>query len=250
MDLKLAGRLALVTGASAGIGKAIACGLIAEGCGVVVNARDQDRLQVTADSIGAIGAICADVSTDEGASRLVGEFAERHQRLDILVCNVGSGRSLPAMEENAADWERMLRLNLFSAMLMVRAATPLLEKSGGTIVCISSICGLEELGCPLGYGAAKAALNRYVRGAARPLAKRGIRINAVAPGNIIFPGSTWEKKLSDIPAQVDEMLKREVALGRLGFPEEISDCVAFLASSRASFMTGEVVVVDGGQVRS
>ena len=178
------------------------------------------------------------------------EIAKKFGRLDILICNVGSGRSLPAIEETAAEWERMLRLNLYSAALMVRAAASLLERGGGSVVCISSICGLEALGCPLAYAAAKAALNSYVRGAARPLAKRAIRINAVAPGNVIFPGSIWEQKLSEAPAQVEEMLNREVSLARLGSAEEISACVAFLASSRASFMTGEVVVVDGGQVRS
>ena len=250
MDLKLSSKLALVTGASAGIGRAIAAGLIEEGCDVIVNARDPGRLQDTAAAIGAIRACCADVSTEEGVLRLVGEIASRHQHLDILICNVGTGRSLPPMEETPAEWDRMLRLNLLSAALMVRAAAPLLEKRGGSIVCISSICGLEALGCPLAYGAAKAALNSYVRGAARPLAKRGIRINAVAPGNIVFPGSTWERKLLDNAAQVEDMLKRDVSMGRLGEAEEVSACVSFLVSPRASFVTGEVMVIDGGQVRS
>jgi 3-oxoacyl-[acyl-carrier protein] reductase len=143
----------------------------------------------------------------------------------------------------------MLRINLLSTSMMVRAAASMLEKSSGCVVCISSICGLEALGCPLGYSAAKAALNSYVRGAARPLAKRRIRINAVAPGNIYFPGSTWESKLLAEPKEVEGMIQREVPLGRFGSTEEVAACVAFLASAQAGFVTGEILVVDGGQVR-
>ena len=144
----------------------------------------------------------------------------------------------------------MLSINLFSATNAVAAATPLLKANGGAIVCISSICGVEALGCPLAYGAAKAALNSYVRGAARELGGSNVRINAIAPGNVLFSGSVWEHKLAENREAVQGMLEREVALGRLGTPEEIADMTAFLASSRASFTTGAVFVIDGGQVRS
>jgi 3-oxoacyl-[acyl-carrier protein] reductase len=246
----LNGLMALVTGASRGIGRAVAQSMIEEGCNVVVNARAAESLQAAAASIGAFGALSADVSTEAGASGLIAEIRAKYDRLDILICNVGSGRSKPDIEETATDWDRMLRLNLLSTTFLVRAASTLLEKSKGTVVCISSICGLEALGCPLAYGAAKAALNSYVRGAARPLAKRGIRINAVAPGNVKFPGSTWERKILEDPERVEEMLRSQVSLGRFGSPEEISNCVTFLASPRSSFVTGEIFVVDGGQIRS
>jgi 3-oxoacyl-[acyl-carrier protein] reductase len=117
------------------------------------------------------------------------------------------------------------------------------------IVCISSICGLAALGAPVTYSAAKAALNATVRGLARPLAADGIRINAVAPGNILFEGGIWASKLAGSKSAVDDMLAREVAMRRLGKPEEIADLVAFLGSPRAAFITGTVMVADGGQLR-
>lgn len=249
MDLRLSGRLALVTGASAGIGKTIARSLVEERCRVILNARRGEPLHDAAKSVGATDAIVADVSTEDGVAYLVDQVHMRHGRLDILICNVGSGSSRPGLEETASDWEAMLRINLLSTSMMVRAAAPMLEKSSGCVVCISSICGLEAMGCPLGYSAAKAALNSYVRGAARPLAKRRIRINAVAPGNIYFPGSTWERKLLAEPKEVEGMIQRDVPLGRFGSTEEVAACVAFLASAQAGFVTGEILVVDGGQVR-
>ena len=110
-------------------------------------------------------------------------------------------------------------------------------------------CRIEALGAPVTYSAAKAALNAFVRGIARPLAQSNIRINGLAPGNVLFDGSVWDKRLKEDPDAVDSMLENEVAMGRLGRTDEIADVATFLVSPRASFMTGTVVVADGGQVR-
>jgi 3-oxoacyl-[acyl-carrier protein] reductase len=145
-----------------------------------------------------------------------------------------------------------MNVNLFASTNMIEAARPVMRRGGGdrAIVCVSSICGLAALGAPVTYSAAKAALNATVRGLARPLALEGIRINAVAPGNILFEGGTWSRKLAENKSGVDDMLVREVALRRLGTPEEIADIVAFLASPRTAFVTGTVIVADGGQLRA
>src|SRR3989344_1363463 len=248
MDLDLTGKTALVTGSSRGLGKAIAQALHREGCNVVLNGRDPAATDRTAREIGKRAvAVAADVTDPKSCRDLVTKAEQHFGRIDILVCSVGSGRSVPPGQENPAEWRRVLDINLASATNMVEAATDSLARYRGSIVCISSICGIETLGAPVTYSDAKAALNTYVRGIARPLGQYGIRINAIAPGNLIFEGSVWEKKLVEHAAAVDEMLQCEVALRRLGKPEEIADFAVFLASPRAAFATGAVFVVDGGQ---
>ncbi len=251
MDLGLDGAVALVTGASRGLGLAMAEELHREGCSVALNGRDRESLGAVAQRLGGRVSTHAGDVTDAAACReMVESVVARWGRLDVLICNVGSGRSVPPGTETPEEWRRVFDLNLWSTTTTVEAARPHLEASNGAIVCISSICGLEALGAPLTYSAAKAALNSYVTGIARPLGKHGVRINALAPGNIMFEGGTWATKIVENADAVAEMLKRDVALGRLGTTQEIANFVAFLASPRAAFATGAVFVVDGGQVRS
>jgi len=250
MNLDLEGKTAIVTGSSRGIGFAIARSLLAEGCRVMINGRNEEALTEAAEALGGEVTACSgDVSKREDCDRLVAAAHRLDARLDIVVCNVGSGRSVPPGEETEDHWREMFAHNLTSTTNMVAAAETALSTSKGSVVCVSSICGLEVLGAPVPYAAAKAALNAYVRNAARPLARRGVRINAVAPGNVLFEGSVWDHKLRNEADAVNAMLDHEVALGRLGTPEEIADAVTYLASPRASFMTGSIMVVDGGQVR-
>jgi len=253
MNLDLGDRVALVVGASRGIGLAIAHALAAEGASVALAARGRDGLEAACEAIGGNASFhAADVTDPTAANALAGDVESRWGKIDILVCNVGSGASVPPGAETAAEWSRVMNVNLFASTNMIEAARPVMRRGSGdrAIVCVSSICGLAALGAPVTYSAAKAALNATVRGLARPLALEGIRINAVAPGNILFEGGTWSRKLAENKSGVDDMLVREVALRRLGTPEEIADIVAFLASPRAAFVTGTVIVADGGQLRA
>ena len=251
MQLDLYGKTALVTGSSTGIALAIAQTLHAEGCRVALNGRSAaDLIASTTRLVGSVGVV-GDVTQPAGAKQVVAEVLRTFGQLDILVCNVGSGRSVSPGNETADEWQRVFALNLWSTTNTVEAAREALAVSKGVIVCISSICGREViLGAPVTYSAAKAALHAYVRGIARPLGKQGVRINAIAPGNILFDGSVWSRKLADDELSVRAMLEQEVALGCLGAPIDVANLVAYLASPRCSFATGGVWMLDGGQIHS
>jgi len=251
MQLELAGKTALVTGSSRGIGRTIAEVLHAEGVRVALNGRTAADVALAASELTGAMAIVGDVSRPDEAQQVVSDATAAMGGLDILVCNVGSGRSVPPGEETFAEWQRVFAMNLWSTTNTVEAARGALSASKGVIVCISSVCGLEVVpGAPVTYSAAKAALHAYVRGIARPLGKQGIRINAIAPGNILFDGSVWSRKLQEDASAVDSMLERDVVLARLGSPRDVADLVAYLASPRSGFASGAVWTLDGGQVHS
>ena len=251
MQLNLAGKATLVTGSSRGIGLAIVEALHGEGCRVALNSRNPEELANVAARLPGAIAVAGDVTESTEAQRVVSEVLESFGKLDIVVCNVGTGQSVSPGEETPEEWQRVFGLNLWSATNTVAAARDALADSKGAIVCISSICGLEVIaGAPITYSAAKAALHAYVRGMARPLGKQGVRINAIAPGNILFDGSVWSRKLCESSVAVQTMLERDVALSRLGTPQDVASLVVYLASARAGFATGGIWTLDGGQVHS
>lgn len=248
MDLRLDNKVVLITGSSMGIGLAVAQMLHAEGCRVVLNGRNSDELdQAVSGLSGSVGFV-ADVSVPDQARRLIDETLKSHGRIDGVVCNVGSGQSVPPGSEDFNEWQRVFSVNLWSTTNIVEAASEALTKSKGSIVCMSSICGVEVVpAAPVTYSSAKAALHAYVRGISRPLGNRGIRINAIAPGNILFEGSVWQRKLVEGADAVAEMLNRDVALGKLGVPEDVANLTAYLLSPVSGFATGSVWTLDGGQ---
>lgn len=247
MDLQLSGKNVFVSGSTSGIGLSIAKAFISEGCNVIINGRDQEKLEKVCSELNSKG-LMADLTTPSGQVALENFFKE--ETIDILIANLGSGSSVVPGSENLEEWRRVFDINLFATTSLVEKLYPKIAENKGNIVCVSSICGIEALGAPITYSAAKAALNSFVKGFSRFCGLSGVRINAIAPGNILFDGSVWDRKLKEDSKQVKKMLQDSVPLQRLGRPEEVADLACYIASEKASFMTGEVIVLDGGQLRS
>lgn len=251
MDLRLRGKIALVTGSSKGIGEGIARSLHQEGCNVVLNSRHRVNLKSIATSMKErVGYFAADVTKINDCESLINYTIRKFGRLDILVCNVGSGMSVTLGKETVEDLQKMLNINLMSAINAINAAKKEIIKSKGNIICISSIAGVEVTDAPVGYTIAKSALNTYVKNISKYFGQFGVRMNIIAPGNIFFKGSVWEKKLKQNPIKIKKFITNQVPLKRFGTPKEIGDTVAFLASPLSSFTSGSVLIIDGGQVKS
>ncbi len=255
MDLHLTDKVAIITGSSRGIGRAIATGLAREGCRVTLCARDSEVLEQTAGELRAKGAsvlaVTADLTRPGDPGRVVEETIRNFDRIDILVNNVGGARTAgPFLETTDTAWQDAVDLNVLAAVRLSRLVVPEMQKlGGGVIINISSIWG-RETGGTAAYNAAKAAEISLAKSLARELAPLNIRVNSVAPGSIFFPGGSWDRRLKADPEGITAFLKREIPSGRFGRPEEIADVVVFLCSERASWVTGACLNVDGGQSRS
>jgi len=258
MDLELRGKIAIVTGSSRGIGRAIALALAGEGCRVVLCARTAAALdEAVAEAARraapaggeATGVVC-DVTTPAGVAALVDGARAAFGGVDLLVNNVGGSGARDFHDADDADLAAALDRNLWPAFRVSRAVLPELRaRGGGAIVHITSIWGREGGGAP-SYNVAKAAEMSLAKAMARDLARDNVRVNAVAPGSILFPGGGWERRRKADPDGIAAFVARELPFGRFGAPEEVGDVVAFLLSPRARWIHGATVVVDGGQSRA
>lgn len=249
MDLGLEGRVALVTGASRGIGAGIASSLAAEGCRLVLVARGAEALEAHAAALRAKGADVATLALDllepEAADRAVQETLARFGQLDVLVHNLGGSREGDGDEV----WDFTLDVNLGVGVRLARAATPhMKERRRGVMLFITSISGSMVGGTKPAYNVAKAAEIMFARTLAHDLGPFGIRANSVSPGSILFPGGSWDRRMKADPARIDAFRRENFPLQRFGTVQEVADVVTFLASDRASLVTGADLAVDGCQL--
>jgi 3-oxoacyl-[acyl-carrier protein] reductase len=255
MDLGLTDQVVFVAGSSRGIGRGIAAALLAEGARVVLTGRDAASLEATRVELGQDDRVLAIAGDFGDAEVIAGAFArtvERFGRIDHLIANLGTGSGKPGWEQDEAEWTRLFEANFFASVRLTQAVLPHLlgNAEGGSVLYISSIVGVEATGAPLPYSAAKAALNNYAKNLARQLGARKVRVNTIAPGNILFAGGSWERHLANRRESVEAMLKNEVPQQRFGTVEEIASLACYLCSPPAGFATGSCFVMDGGQTRS
>jgi 3-oxoacyl-[acyl-carrier protein] reductase len=256
LDLQLKGKSAIITGSSKGLGLASAKALVAEGCRVCICARGAEALNQAADELRKIGGegmvvqVAVDLTAADGPGKVVNAALEAFGGIDILINNVATAKGAGIIDTPDAEWQQAIDQTLFPAIRMSRLVVPHMKaRGGGSILMIASIWGRES-GGRMTYNAVKAAEISLAKSMAQQLAKDNIRVNSVAPGSILFPGGSWDARQKADPAGIADFVRRELPFGRFGRAEEVAAAVAFLASPRASWISGSCVTVDGCQSRS
>ncbi len=256
MDLNLKDKVFFVAGSSRGIGLGIAKSYLAEDANVIITGRDKGKLQeacaelsLTYDSR-KILPINADMQDLDNINEQLNLAKKTFGKIDGIIANIGSGSEPLGVPSDPKIWDISFDKNLKASMLLAQAGVPFLSADGGSIIFISSIAGIEDIKAPLAYSVCKSAIIAASKKLARSLAPLSIRVNAIAPGNIIFPGGNWERKKNENTEHINNFINSEVPLGCFGTPEDIGNVCVFLSSERANFITGSLIVVDGGQTRS
>jgi 3-oxoacyl-[acyl-carrier protein] reductase len=249
VDLGIAGKVALVTAGNRGIGLGIAQALSNEGVRVAVAARTESEVKRTAASLGGLGVV-ADLMTEEGGRRAVRETEDALGPIEILVNNLGLRAGSSWSDTGTSELEAAFNGNVVVSVRMTQLVLPgMLLRGWGRIVAITSVWGRETGGAPA-YNAAKAAETSFVKSLAKEVAGKGVTVNAVAPGSILWTGGGWDRRQRADPEGMADFVRRDMPLGRFGTVDEVASVVAFVCSMQASLVNGAIISVDGGQSRS
>jgi len=252
MDLGLNNKRVLVTGASRGIGAAIAKQFLEEKAHVVIVSRgseglfeNEKKLQSEYGSSRISAEVC-DCTSTTSLTQLKNKMQDKWGGIDILIANIGDGRSVPDPLPEDEQWSKTWSNNFDSALCTTRTFLPMLQESKGCLLFVASITAIEAFGAPVDYSTAKSAVVALAKNMARKLAQK-VRVNVLAPGNVFFSGGSWDEKIKQDSERVKDIIESTVPMNRFGTPEEMADATVFLCSERAKFITGTVLVVDGGQ---
>ncbi len=237
-----------ISGSSRGIGFEIAHLLSKnKNYNIIINSRSLKKLKFAAKKIKNCKYIAGDITNQKDLKKIY----KKLKKIDVLICNVGNSSSVIAGKEKKEDWDKSFKENFFSSVNLIKILEKKLMKTKGMIICISSICGVEYIkGAPITYSVSKSALNTFVKIYSKILGPKGVKINAIAPGNILFAGSVWEKKLKKNKRYVKKIINDEVSLKKLGSADDISNMVNYFINNNSEFINGSIFVIDGGQLKS
>ena len=257
MELSLTDKVVFLAGSSRGIGFATAKAFLKEGARVVLTGRNQKNLCNASNLLssefgdGQVYSICGDLADLCFVIAALDEVEQNFGNIFSVIANIGNGSGPEGIRLSDNAWLTAINENLLAATRLAgEALERLVSRREGSMTFVASIAGIEEIGAPTPYATAKAGLLMAMKSYAKQVGHAGVRVNAIAPGNVLFPGGAWAKKLEQNPDAIESYVRQEVALRRFADPEEIANVLVFLASEQASFVSGSVWVIDGGQTRT
>jgi len=240
----------LITGSTRGIGFGIAKRLINEKCKVVITGKNPINLKKAIHKINSknLYGFCSDLTNENEIDDVIDFAIKKLSGIDVLICNLGSGKFKSKNFQHTNEWERIFNLNFWSTFKTITKSIKYLKKTKGNIICISSIVGNVKIkNSPIPYSLSKNLLNKYCEFMTSKIAKHGIRINSISPGNILFPGSVWDEKLKTNKNNTKKYIKKNVPLNKFGKIDDISNMIIYISSEKSKFINGANFVIDGGQ---
>jgi 3-oxoacyl-[acyl-carrier protein] reductase len=239
-------KVIFITGSSSGIGFELAKKFLDLDFEILINSSNIKNLKKASKLLNNCKYFFGDVTNVKSLEKIFNQIKREYKKIDFLICNYGNSN----FNNNHLDFDRAFKNNFFTTVNTISYSLPILKQNKSKIICISSVCGVEVIkNAPLGYSIAKSAVNNYVKGISNMLAERGVAINAIAPGNVMFKGSLWEKKIKDNALKTRKYIKENVPMNKFASIDDIFRVCLILLSQESNYITGCTYVVDGGQTK-